>query len=93
MSKNTAAAHRPLQGNKNLLYSLVIIAIAVIVLALYLITGQPTKSGNVTRTGWTFSRGAWYYYDFSGERLSGTQVIDGKTEIFDENGLWIQTVE
>ena len=40
-------------------------------------------------TGWVKDRGSWYYLSPSGAMLTGTQVINGRTYVFDANGIWV----
>ena len=40
-------------------------------------------------TGWVKDRGTWYYLAPSGAMLTGTQVINGRTYVFDANGVWV----
>ena len=40
-------------------------------------------------TGWVNVGGSWYYLNASGVMLTGTQVINGRTYVFDMNGAWI----
>ena len=40
-------------------------------------------------TGWLKDRGSWYYLSPSGAMLTGTQVINGRTYVFDANGVWV----
>ena len=40
-------------------------------------------------TGWLKDRGSWYYLSPSGAMLTGTQVINGRTYVFDANGIWV----
>ena len=39
--------------------------------------------------GWVRDGGSWYYLSPSGAMLTGTQVINGRTYVFDANGIWI----
>ena len=39
-------------------------------------------------TGWLNLGGSWYYLSPSGVMLTGTQVINGRTYVFDESGIW-----
>ena len=39
-------------------------------------------------TGWVKDRSTWYYLAPSGAMLTGTQVINGRTYVFDESGAW-----
>ena len=41
-------------------------------------------------TGWLKDRGSWYYLSPSGAMLTGTQVINGRTYVFDANGIWVR---
>lgn len=43
----------------------------------------------VMKTGWVADGGSWYYLSPSGAMLTGTQVINGRTYVFDGNGIWI----
>lgn len=43
----------------------------------------------VMKTGWVADGGSWYYLSPSGTMLTGTQVINGRTYVFDANGIWI----
>ncbi|MGT2786914.1 hypothetical protein [Streptococcus loxodontisalivarius] len=36
---------------------------------------------------------SWYYIDSSGHRFSGSQIIDGKTFLFDQDGRWYYLTE
>ena len=40
-------------------------------------------------TGWVKVGGSWYYLAPSGAMLTGTQVINGRTYVFDANGVWV----
>ena len=40
-------------------------------------------------TGWVKDRGTWYYLAPSGAMLTGTHVINGRTYVFDANGVWV----
>ena len=46
-------------------------------------------SSKVMKTGWVADGGSWYYLSPSGAMLTGTQVINGRTYVFDANGIWI----
>lgn len=39
--------------------------------------------------GWVRDGGSWYYLSPSGAMLTGIQVINGRTYVFDANGIWI----
>ena len=41
-------------------------------------------------TGWVKDRGTWYYLAPSGAMLTGTHVINGRTYVFDANGVWVR---
>ena len=40
-------------------------------------------------TGWVKDQGTWYYLAPSGAMLTGTHVINGRTYVFDANGVWV----
>ena len=40
--------------------------------------------------GWVRDGGSWYYLSPSGAMLTGTQVINGRTYVFDANGVWVR---
>ena len=46
-------------------------------------------SSKFMKTGWVADGGSWYYLSPSGAMLAGTQVINGRTYVFDANGIWI----
>ena len=46
-------------------------------------------SSKVMKTGWVADGGSWYYLSPSGAMLTGTQVINGRTYVFDATGIWI----
>ena len=41
-------------------------------------------------TGWIKDRGTWYYLAPSGAMLTGTHVINGRTYVFDDSGVWVR---
>ena len=46
-------------------------------------------SSKFMKTGWVADGGSWYYLSPSGAMLTGIQVINGRTYVFDANGIWI----
>ena len=40
-------------------------------------------------TGWVKDRGSWYYLGPDGAMFTGTHVINGRTYVFDANGIWV----
>ena len=40
-------------------------------------------------TGWVNDGGAWYYLGPDGAMFTGTHVINGRTYVFDANGIWV----
>ena len=41
-------------------------------------------------TGWVNDGGAWYYLGPDGAMFTGTHVINGRTYVFDANGVWVR---
>lgn len=49
------------------------------------------KTDGSMRVGWLKYKGKYYYFDESGAMLRGTtQVIDGKSYKFNQNGVWVK---
>lgn len=40
---------------------------------------------------WLFDGTTWYYFDGNGRMVTGKSFINGKYEVFDENGAWLYT--
>ena len=48
-----------------------------------------TDGTSYLKGGWGRDGGSWYYLSPSGAMLTGIQVINGRTYVFDATGIWI----
>ena len=47
------------------------------------------KASGAMATGWVKVGDSWYYLSYSGAMLTGTHTINGRTYVFDTNGVWV----
>ena len=47
------------------------------------------RASGTMATGWVNDAGSWYYLGPDGAMLTGTQVINGRTYVFDGSGAWV----
>ena len=47
------------------------------------------SDGGEMKKGWVQDGNTWYYMGEDGTMVTGTQTIDGRVNIFDENGAWV----
>lgn len=46
------------------------------------------ETSGAMKTGWLQQGSKWYYLKASGEMATGTVTIDGRKNVFDNNGVW-----
>lgn len=51
------------------------------------------EDGTYVRNSWKEINGNWYYFDGNCHMVIGSYLIDGNTEKFDQNGVWIKPME